>query len=307
MQLEKYKTINNSFNKRIVFHFGEKAGFYSEFNNMILGMVYCLTHQIRFKIYSADANFRFQNGWNDYFIPFCDETRNKIHHFTNKRAHHKKRGRQKFYAAFNRLFNKNLLITSDLWYEFRKIDKNFNLNDYKILFPDAKNLQDICRDMIDMVYHFNEETQQLIDEVSKNISFQGDYIGFHIRGGDKFLEHQLIETNEYIKRAESISDVRQGYVFTDDYSLFELMCKEYPNWSFQTLAPKNDSGYFHKEFIKLPAEIRKMKTIQMFASIELLSNAQHSFCTFSSNVGMYLGMKMGEKAHGIDFDNWLIW
>ena len=45
----------------------------------------------------------------------------------------------------------------------------------------------------------------------------------------------------------------------------------------------------------------------MFASMELLSRASITFCTYSSNIGMFLGMRMGNRAIGIDMDNWMIW
>ena len=307
MQISNYTNINNSFEQKLVFHFGEKAGFYSEFNNMVLAIIYCLVNDIKFTIYSVDANFRTNKGWNDFFKPFCNESTNILNHFFNKRAHPRKIGRQKFYHQINKLFFHNLLITSDVWYEVRKLDSNLSDFDYERYFPKAKDLQSVCNEVVDMIYYFNDETQYEVDKIKSLVQFEGEYIGFHIRGGDKFLEHQLIEVTDYIQKAEAISEIRQGYVFTDDYSLFELMCKEFPSWTFQTLAPKEDTGYFHKQFIKLPVEVRKSKTIQMFASIDILSNAQHSFCTFSSNVGMFLGMKMGNRAHGVDFENWLIW
>ena len=45
----------------------------------------------------------------------------------------------------------------------------------------------------------------------------------------------------------------------------------------------------------------------MFASMELLSRTSITFCTYSSNIGMFLGMRMGDRAIGIDMDKWMIW
>ena len=41
--------------------------------------------------------------------------------------------------------------------------------------------------------------------------------------------------------------------------------------------------------------------------MELLSRASITFCTYSSNIGMFLGMRMGDRAIGVDMDNWMIW
>ena len=52
---------------------------------MILGMLYCLRKRIRFSLYSSDANFAYLKGWTDYFIPFCEESGNILHHWLNRR------------------------------------------------------------------------------------------------------------------------------------------------------------------------------------------------------------------------------
>lgn len=58
---------------KLIFHLGHSAGFYSEFNNMVLAILYCKQHSIDFRLYSADANFGIRKGWRDYFLPFCAE------------------------------------------------------------------------------------------------------------------------------------------------------------------------------------------------------------------------------------------
>lgn len=307
MQLAEYTSYNLKPKKRLVFHFGENAGFYSEFNNMILGIAYCLLHNIRFQMYSEDAVFRTAHGWNDYFLPFCEEKHCFMHHFINKRASRKKVGRQKVYRVFNQIFNPDLYLTSDLWHEFRNLDKTLENTAYRSFFHESASLQDVCSEIISMIYRFNDTTQKEIDQAISTLSIDGEYVGFHIRGGDKVIEHKLLEVKEYIEAAEKYTHIRQAYIFTDDYSAFELLCSEYPNWKFFTLASSTDEGYFHKQFIKLPVEVRRAKMIYMFSSLELLSAAQHNFCTYSSNVGMFLGMRVSEKTHGVDFDQWFLW
>jgi hypothetical protein len=307
MQLTEYTSYNQKHKKRLVFHFGENAGFYSEFNNMVLGIAYCLLHNIRFQMYSDDAVFRTDKGWNDYFLPFCEEKHCILHHLTNKRANRKKTGRQRVYRVFNQIFNPHLYLTSDLWYEFRNLDKTLENKAYRLFFPESESLQDVCAEIIGMIYRFNDSTQKEIDQSIATLNIKGEYVGFHIRGGDKIIEHKLLEVKEYIDTAEKTTNIRQAYVFTDDYSAFELLCAEYPQWRFFTLASSDDEGYFHKQFIKLPVEVRRAKMIYMFSSIELLSQARHNFCTYSSNVGMFLGMRVGDKTHGVDFEKWFLW
>jgi hypothetical protein len=72
MTIDDYKKLNDSFEKMCVYHVGLSAGFFSEYNSMILAMGYCLTHRIRFVLQGGHANFGDDKGWEDFFEPFCE-------------------------------------------------------------------------------------------------------------------------------------------------------------------------------------------------------------------------------------------
>ena len=55
INLAEYQKLNNSFRNELIFHVGATSGFYSEFNNMVLAMIYCLQWRIKFSLYSEDA------------------------------------------------------------------------------------------------------------------------------------------------------------------------------------------------------------------------------------------------------------
>lgn len=46
LTFERYQALNRTFRKELIFHLGSDAGFYSEFNNMILAIIYCLQYHI---------------------------------------------------------------------------------------------------------------------------------------------------------------------------------------------------------------------------------------------------------------------
>ena len=55
-------------------------------------------------------------------------------------------------------------------------------------------------------------------------------------------------------------------------------------------------------------EERRAKLLQLFASIDILASARYFVGTFSSNPGMYLGMRMDRShAFSADGDDWRIW
>ena len=139
--------------RQLVFHLGHSAGFYSEFNNMVLAILYCQRHNIAFKLYSDDANFRIKKGWQDYFLPFCNESHNPVHHYINHRFDTPKGGKRKlFYDSYKRLFPDNYL-TSELWNDFRHIDHS-ELTTFEVQKLSAPIIYDI--------YRFNPSTQKQI-------------------------------------------------------------------------------------------------------------------------------------------------
>lgn len=284
--------------ERLIFHLGHSAGFYSEFNNMVLAIIYCQRHDIDFQLYSADANFRIKQGWNDFFLPFCKETRNPVHHYINHRFSVPTGGKRKILYDTYKLLYPTSYLTSELWESFRHIDQN------ELTTIDTRNLS---AGIIDKIYRFNASTKEQVDSLIQSMDLPSEYVGFHVRGGDKTSEHDILSIAEYISKAESLTSLRNAFVYTDDYRFIETLQKQYPSWNFRTLTPKVDRGYFHNDFVKLDTATRVRKTVNMFASMELLSRATLSFCTFSSNIGMFLGMRMGDRAIGVDMDNWMIW
>ena len=66
----KYRLLNSSFKKTMIYHIGIDAGFFTEYTYMLHAMLYCLQHKIQFKLYSDDANFGWEKGWEDCFVTF---------------------------------------------------------------------------------------------------------------------------------------------------------------------------------------------------------------------------------------------
>ena len=71
--------------KTLIFRIGSGSGFYSEYNNMIFAIAYCEINNINFKLFSKNANFSIENGWTDYFLPFCEEVEDNFHLRYNRR------------------------------------------------------------------------------------------------------------------------------------------------------------------------------------------------------------------------------
>lgn len=327
LMVNNYKKINESFKRKVVYRIGLDAGFFSEYNNMILSVAWCLRNNFQFQLFSCDANFAYNKGWSDYFEPFCIEVNNEFHLKYNHRPY--PYGSNRYYPPHVRAMQKygyrksNIeylpilhrigkklglgeLLTQDIFIKAREQNLDENLEMPKIGFNGK--LRTLCSLLTNLTWKFNDETQAEINKIINEWSISDKYIGFHIRCGDKSVEYQQVPLNAYIQKAETISEVRKAFVLTDDYSTIIKLKTGYPSWQFYTLCQPNENGYYNNEFQRLNAIEKRNRYIRFFSSMVLLEKSCHFVGTFSSNPGMFLGMRMlPETCHGVDFNYWRIW
>lgn len=305
--LVKYRQINESFDKKLVFHLGSRSGFFSEYNNMILCMIHCLQENIQFQLYSRDLSIAVRNGWTDFFEPFCPETFNGLHQLFNCRfprptPQFKLR---KAFATFTKTLCGCNYLTYELWNQFSRLN---SVQSVFIPALDKKNsLRQTCRDLVNITWRFKPEIMDEIQQEIRKLKLPSSYLTVHIRAGDKIKEYKGCPVATYIEKLESVSDLHDVLVMTDDYRIFEQLKANYPSRNFYTLETPEQQGYQHRKNKRKNIAEKRAGTIRFFAGIELAANAKHFVGTYSSNIGAYLGMRMSpEQCHAVDFDQWRI-
>ena len=285
-----------------IFRIGIDAGFFSEYNNMILAYLYCLENGIDFSLYSENANFSFDKGWEDYFLPFCPKVTDPIHNQINIRGHHKMSRKNKLRTLLFKLRHQQISLTHDLWFKYR--DWSFAKQKFG---ERSLDLQEAAGELVKQTWRYNEATQKEITARINSLNLPDQYLGLHIRGGDKFIEAKLMEINSYIDKIESLSDIKSIFLLTDDYRVVDSLRALRPAWDIYTFCRAEERGYFHDQFEKVNSEQRKEDHLKLFSSIEVLANAAFFVGTYTSNPGMYLGMRMGkDRCFGVDAPEWLL-
>lgn len=313
MDLKTYKKWNkNETNGKAVFKLGADSGFFSEYNHMILAIYYCIKNRIQFRFSSKWANFRYKNGWNDFFEPFVEELNNPLdtYKFNERWKYVPGRRRDKFlgmvYSIYRYFFNVKYL-TYELMPIIRKqsLTEVYSNDDLGL----SGNLVENCRKINELVWKYNDETSLELRKRISKIDLPDHYISLHIRRGDKFGEISPVDLNKYIETAKSIySTCKDFYVSTDDYSVFEELKKTYTQFNFYSLTKSEQRGYFQHEYESKSAEWRKNELLDFFASIEIMAKSDLYVGTLSSNVGMYMYWRMPEgRCIGVDFTEWKIW
>lgn len=297
--------------KRLLFHFGADAGFFSEYNNMLFTIIYCKLYGIDFVLASKDAPFAYDKGWRDYFLPFCKEFN----------PHYNK----KFNLRYEAYINENKLdavkrfcfdaqcllhgidtLTYEVFYKGRALSLD-TLYNIPTLAGNAYLLEH-CRTLNSKIFHFNKTTSEEVAKRCSRISLPKRYVSMHIRRGDKHIEAPHTGVSAYMEKLREFSEVKDCFVATDDHTVIKELKQNYPEYSFYTLVSGSAAGYDQRTFEKKDCNVRKQEMLDLFADITILKKAECFVGTLSSNIGMYMYMVMPDaKCHGVDYDNWKIW
>jgi hypothetical protein len=300
--LNRYQELNSSYRRKLIFHFGgdKGAGFYSEFNSLLLAVLFALHYKLQFVLYSKDCHFSFNNGWNEFFEDFCPTYKNDIIGRCIGRTYLRPGNRR---LQLYKLFSNNL-IENDIYSLCRSSffeHEFFNIPELGI----KGDIKTALKILIPIIYRFNKNYQTLINQFVNELSLPSNYITMHIRGGDKSRERKLIDPDFYLMKAEQLSECRNAFVFTDDYRLFKRLQQNHPNWQMFTSTSPDENGHDSNTYLKQSEEIIRRNFVELFASVEIASSSDLFIGTYSSNIGLFIGI-MNENMIGVDFDNWLI-
>ncbi|KQN30876.1 hypothetical protein ASE92_19250 [Pedobacter sp. Leaf41] len=303
--ISQYQNINNKFDKQLIFRLGSEAGFFSEYNNMVFAIIYCLDNAIKFTLSSNNSNFS-KIGWQEYFNEFCTEVYDEFHFESNYRLHHKpsivKRIKNKF-----KKYSSSTYLTQDLWGKFHSstFEKlNFNIKELQI----HGSLLNASQRIIGITWSYNNTIKKQIDSIIDTLSLPKKYASLHIRMGDKYKETKITDPEHYVEKLTQYTDTKDIFVATDDYSVIITLQEKFPLYQFNSLTEPQAKGYDQQEFTKLNELKKYSELVLLFASIEILAQSTNLVCTYTSNIGMYLAMRRGlQYTHDVNGRNWAIW
>jgi hypothetical protein len=311
--------------EKIVYNFGSKQGFYSEFNNLILTWIYCQQNDIVLELFEKNSIFTSLNSWSEFFDPYFHHRTEQFHHFYNPRDY--------FGEVSWKQVLKNLILSQKAIFLLkhrligRKLKKKYAFDYYTYeLFSSARNrnlehiiielpkenfkgsLKSCFKHCVDRIYQFNKTTLKDINHLIKSLNIPTKYIGVHIRLGDKSTEANIFSVHEYLRKIKEVSTCKNIFLLTDDYKAIEELTKLEPTYNIYSFCETNEHGYVHSEFVSLEDSKKRLAMLRLFASMEILKKSDFFIGTYSSNPGMFLGAIMdSNKVHCLDFEEWRIW
>ena len=277
-----YKQINNSYKKKIIFHVGTGAGFYSEINGMLAAMLYCYVHKIKFILYADDAAFAGGNGWNEFFESFCPQNHDLLNQKYNVRNIREKHisiiGGQMLLKARNGV----QYLTSDIFGkaclgEYSKECTYVKWTEFGI---DGYIGNEFVK-LRDVGLKYNRKTFMEIKEKIAGIHLPAQYCSVQFRGGDKTLEVvRPMDVDCVIDRMKGSGiKIKDCFIFTDDFHYVEDVKRKCPEWNVYTLTKENEHGYVNSAFQRISWSLRRKEMIKLFAMTEIcLHSSLHFGC-----------------------------
>lgn len=301
--VEIYKQLNESYQRKFIHHFGTGNGFFSELNSLLFSVLFCLQNKLRLELYSKDAYFTFGNGWNEYFESFCPEFKND---FIGKRISRDyiNNSRNNHICYLYKILTRNDILNDIYWYCRTGWFEHTHFDIPELgIHGDIRHAMKV---IIPIVYRFNTKYTYTINNIINKIELPNKCISLHIRAGDKKTEREIISPQDYLERAKLLSNCNNVYVSTDDYRIYKKLRDDNPNYIFFTLTSPDEKGYDQDKIAHSSQRQIRQNLIEMFASIQIFLQSELFIGTYSSNPGLFVGMQIDERMIGMDYDRWLI-
>ena len=278
-----YTRVNDAFPQSVVFRVGSGAGFFSEVGGMIVSMMYCYHHKIRFTIF-ADT-FAGPEGWESFFEPFCPNKHNRLNARWNGREALGDGIKQRLLLQTLKRTNGAELLTSDVFWKANGEFKTSTVVDWPEFDIHGTTWPEYHK-LFPLAMRFNAETRAAVDAVKARVPLPRPTYSIHIRSGDKITEQSELLTVPFcIEQIESTKpDVQNLFVLTDDYTNIEELRRLRPAWNVLTLTSPEERGYWNAEFFAMPWEQRRENLITFFAIVEICVESDFHFGCEHSNI-----------------------
>lgn len=302
--LDKYNKINNNFKDKCIFKVGESQGVFSEINYMIYAMLYCLENKIQFILTSVNANFATEKGWEEFFLPFCEQNFDKFHagklniRYKNQL---RKSIRKRIIAFLYRLRHRTKL-TQDIFDKIVPVHAGKFINIPELNWQGRSN--DLIKPLVELVWRFNPQTRAEVDKIIESLNLPEKYAAIQIRRGDKITIEKNIDAHpdKYMEELKKLTNIKDILILCDDYNDLKYLRENYKDYRFYSTCRSTDNGYINTDFQDLDWNEKRKKTIELFATIDAMLEAELFLSTGIANPQLFIKMLLDkDKFHVIEY------
>lgn len=330
---EKWRKLNASFKKKLVYRLGDSAGLFSEINNMFFAMVWALDNKVRFELCSQRSNLG-DEGWNDFFEPFTGEKCSEFLVRNNRRFVSDIKGYDKKKVMAGKKKEKIDFLTQDI---FKRFFENRAFAEKVFDFPElgiAGGSFAAAAGLARAFYRLNAATETAVRHLAatrlRMVLFHGSgafeaengagtgsglagsgelpekYIAVQMRAGDirkeaAWRRQGLLGAAPYARKiremcsGEGLAGVRTVFAFADDFRLVEELAAALPEFRVYTLCGEEERGFDYEAFMAQDAEARRRGILKILANVELCRGSLRFIGTRVSNPSWFLRLIMPEE------------
>lgn len=146
----------------------------------------------------------------------------------------------------------------------------------------------------------NDTTAQECRQFAATLQLPPQYAGCQIRGGDKITETNLLPPEHYIRLIKEKTAIRDVFVLTDDYRLFEQVQTLAPDIHWYTLCSPNEQGYVNSAFTQTTKELKQKQMARFLCSIQLLMDASVFIGSITTGPSLFLLKKFYPEINPAD-------
>ena len=254
--LYKSKQLREYFeDETIVVHDLTGGGFFSLFFFLCSSYIYAKKYNYKLYIDNGEWDYKYKNGWNDYFTSLI--------------------------MYDNLLQNKKIIKRGHATKYGYNDEKDFTLKEY------VEAIRYIFKPNIDI----EQKAKEYIDNLGKNYSSIYIRRGDKITSG----ESHFISTKDILNFTDIQDNCKVLFVQTDDYSVVEEIKEILPNCAVHTMTPINKKGSTNSDIHNASREDVKKDTDELLISTIISANANKCWADYRSNVGRFLKLYSFDK------------
>ena len=299
-------------NNKIIYSLSTR-GMYSELFNLCLALVYARHNHITLKLNTWLWNSRIKKGWEDYFEPTLDCSNNpfpaqdKV--YTNEKPwigkiYYKPKEFFSYYYRLSlnslyRILHPNQLLTKDVFMDMRS-----QAFIHGIL---GKNAFNQMAASFRQIYQLNHETKKHIAKRVEKLKLPDNYIGVHIRKGDKITSEEMIDIHidNYIYTLSMHSNISTNvYIATDDASIINDLKPKLACLGFDLYYNifNQSQGFNEASYNRASRQVKREETLNVLLDMEVLIHAKFFIGTYTSNLSRVVPFFLGLD-HCVSLDN----
>lgn len=313
-----YSRVNESFTRTLVFHAGIDAGFFAEFKYIVNAVLFCLQNKIRFILYSSDANFAVERGWDDFFKPFCTEVTDTFHsrynvHTLPPMSELRQRNPHIGIVKLVAWKFKTFLCAIVCRIKSRVCYGRDTLSAYDVPVNPASHYcipemsmdcdyLEAFRKIADMMWRFNDDMSRRMNTIIETLALPPHYAGMQIRGGDKITEVSLLPPAIFVDTLRHVSPLRDVLLLTDDYGILEKMHREYPDYTWHSLCAPSEAGYVNAAFAHTAASAKKEQMTRFLAQVDALLRSDAFVGSITVGPSLFVLQMLYPRGTAVDCD-----